>query len=1738
MRTHTSILLSGPVLLAVTLAIRSADAGVVINEIFYRPPDDLEDLEFIELHNTSAEAVDLAGWSLKGVELELQAPARIEGNGYAVLCRSRELFEERYEVPVLAVFRGRLGNGGDRIELRDPEGNVVDAVEYTDSPPWPMGPDGYSGSLERISPAAGGEDPSNWISSPLSPDRLAPGGTPGKVNHGYAAELPPVVSDVKAAPGSPAPGQEIRVEAVVRGDAGVREVNLLYRQAGPGFEKPETTVPMRKTSEERYEASIPGQAADVLIRYRVEAIGKGGARRSFPAETEPRPALSLYVMAPAEPALIPFGWIVQTVESEFNEARERSLRPERRGPFGRGGPRGPGRGPGERPPERGTDGPPQPGERREFGPPGGFGFRRDAPARGSISNRSAFVYFDPETRKVELFDFVKVIPRAGGYKVRFHRDAPLLGMTMVNLIFDNDRAVLAEPLAYSVYRKAGMAVPQSRHVRLWIDGRPVGYHAMIEQVTRAFLRKSGLSDGGHLYKLLWYESGVVGQHEKKTRKREGHEDLVELLGSIEKSSGAEQWEVIRNSFDVEQVATYFAVCMAISNWDGFFNNYFTYHDTKSGKWTMFPWDQDQTWGVAMSMTPGELFHDMPLTFGMEGDTPPGGGDEGRGRRRGFGGFGGFGGGGLPWWRPGGHFSRPLLANPEFRKVFLARVKAVLETVYTEETFGPVIDDMARRLEPEVRLRAEVTRMDPERAVEDLKLNLDGFREHLRKRREFLLSQEDLRSAALPPASPGLGGKLAASATWRAAEGPYVVSRNLTIEKGVTLTIEPGTEVHLEKGADLIVETGGRLLAAGSAEAPVRFSRPPGTRERWGGIVIEGERGSPETRIRHARIGGNGAVAIHCSRATVLLEDIRFETRDRQYLSLDESSFVVNRCHFPRTTGEFENVNGTGGILEGGRGVFRECFFGGSMGYSDLIDFTGSSRERGQPIIEFHDNVFTRSSDDGIDLDGTDAWIEGNIFVHVHRNGAPDTSSGVSGGASRRETSQVTIIRNLFFDCDHAVTAKEGNFFVLLHNTIVRMTKEGGVDTGDGAVCVRDMEPRITRFGQGVYLEGNVIADASSLVRYYEEKETTVTFTRNILPAPWTGPGEGNIVANPGLHHIPQLPATEFESWAEAQVLWQWFRLEPGSPALRAGPHGRDMGALVPRGVFLSGEPRGKTASTDAMLLVGIHRAGNGIPSVGWPGGSGYTHYRWRLDGGSWSAETPIETPIAISGLADGPHQVEAAGKRDTGTYQDDPLLGSDSVVTKSRRWFVESGAPAAGAAPVTYARDVRPLFEASCLECHGERRQRAGLRLDTLDGVLAGSDEGPVVIPGNSKESILARAVARVDERTAMPPRRGRGFFGLAGQGGARGGPGFPGGGGFGGRERMTLPSLFFDQADTDMDGRVTRSELADLGDIWFDRLDPRNAGRVAKDALGAGLEELLVTGRETPAGGADPELGRLVDGLLAAADADKDGALVRAELRDRFEQWFPEWGGRDGERGDSLSRGQIVRGWSAVLGQPAPGGPGGPAPGETGPDGREGPGRFFGFGGGGFGGGGFGRGALAERLLATGDADRNELLSRKELRDLLDAWFVELDSEKAGSVPQNRFLERLGKALAVEERNAGDAGGARPTDSIGTSLFAAADSGKDGSLTLTELAGAFDGWFTDWDSEKSGAIDLEKLSAGLREVLPREGGAGGFGQGQPGRQPFAQGQGQPGRQPAPEPRALTTEQVALIRTWIDQGAE
>jgi hypothetical protein len=105
--------------------------------------------------------------------------------------------------------------------------------------------------------------------------------------------------------------------------------------------------------------------------------------------------------------------------------------------------------------------------------------------------------------------------------------------------------------------------------------------------------------------------------------------------------------------------------------------------------------------------------------------------------------------------------------------------------------------------------------------------------------------------------------------------------------------------------------------------------------------------------------------------------------------------------------------------------------------------------------------------------------------------------------------------------------------------------------------------------------------------------------------------------------------------------------------------------------------------------------------------------------------------------------------------------------------------PPASKAGVTFAADIQPLLQASCIRCHGTDRAKAGLRLDSLDAALKGSKDGKVILPGNSKDSPLVLAVSQLDEEKAMPPKFKPGHRGPGGPGGPGGfgGPGGPPGG-------------------------------------------------------------------------------------------------------------------------------------------------------------------------------------------------------------------------------------------------------------------------------------------------------------------------------------------------------------------------
>ena len=76
---------------------------------------------------------------------------------------------------------------------------------------------------------------------------------------------------------------------------------------------------------------------------------------------------------------------------------------------------------------------------------------------------------------------------------------------------------------------------------------------------------------------------------------------------------------------------------------------------------------------------------------------------------------------------------------------------------------------------------------------------------------------------------------------------------------------------------------------------------------------------------------------------------------------------------------------------------------------------------------------------------------------------------------------------------------------------------------------------------------------------------------------------------------------------------------------------------------------------------------------------------------------------------------------------------------------------------VTYATDIKPIFDASCIKCHGEKKPKGKLNLTNLADILKGGEDGKAVEPGKSDKSPLVLNIAHIgDEDDFMPPPKNK----------------------------------------------------------------------------------------------------------------------------------------------------------------------------------------------------------------------------------------------------------------------------------------------------------------------------------------------------------------------------------------------
>ncbi|MEM7386807.1 MAG: CotH kinase family protein, partial [Verrucomicrobiota bacterium] len=216
--------------------------------------------------------------------------------------------------------------------MKNGSGKIVDSVEYSDRAPWPVSPDGYSASLERIDPERPANLPSNWAASALTPFfERRPAGTPGAVNSVFRQGPIPLFSNGSAsAEGTVAPDQPVEVEWKVEG---AETVALLYQVVQPGIPGEEKEVPMQEVGEGRFRGTIPGQAGHRLVRYRVRATAADGGDSYWPHPNAIRPARSIYVAEPAPVGAVPVIHLFHTGAEESADGKNyrTSVRSQRGG---------------------------------------------------------------------------------------------------------------------------------------------------------------------------------------------------------------------------------------------------------------------------------------------------------------------------------------------------------------------------------------------------------------------------------------------------------------------------------------------------------------------------------------------------------------------------------------------------------------------------------------------------------------------------------------------------------------------------------------------------------------------------------------------------------------------------------------------------------------------------------------------------------------------------------------------------------------------------------------------------------------------------------------------------------------------------------------------------------------------------------------------------------------------------------------------------------------------------------------------------------------------------------------------------------------------------------------------------------------------------------------------------------------------------------------------------------------
>lgn len=292
---------------------------------------------------------------------------------------------------------------------------------------------------------------------------------------------------------------------------------------------------------------------------------------------------------------------------------------------------------------------------------------------------------------------------------RYVKGQKLATLTKINLHNNiTDASWMNEPLSYRLFRDAGVPSPRTAYARVYVtvpgkyDHKYFGLYTVVEDIDKHFAEERFGTRHGAIFKPtgrnLFEDMGA--DWSRYQRMYDPKDDLtaaqkqrvIDFAKFVSMANDAAFAAGLRNYLDLDEFARFMAATVWLSNMDSLLSmgqNYYVYLHPESNKFLFLPWDLDHSFGQFPMGGSAELSIEHP-------------------------------------WQGQNRFLERVFRVEEFRKLYLARLAEINQTLGQPARLSKQVDETAALIRPAVKEESAAALARFERAVAGQSVEPGGF----------------------------------------------------------------------------------------------------------------------------------------------------------------------------------------------------------------------------------------------------------------------------------------------------------------------------------------------------------------------------------------------------------------------------------------------------------------------------------------------------------------------------------------------------------------------------------------------------------------------------------------------------------------------------------------------------------------------------------------------------------------------------------------------------------------------------------------------------------------------------------------------------------------------------------------------------------------------------------------------------------------------------------------------------